>query len=144
MSLRAVLPVLLVAAAGLVACSGASSTSSSKSKPGTHSPSAPPEGDGEGDGTDTQDPPITSAPDPSNVTTASDDAGTSTHADAAPPPAKDAGTSTQTECAKLSACCDQIKAAGEDDSICRGVVGMHSESSCKSKHADYQSFGDCT
>jgi hypothetical protein len=152
MSLRVashlVTAAIVFAVAGAVACSGSApskKSSSAKCSDAKKCPAADSNAPSEGDEqTGTDDPAITSAPDPSTVTTAAEDSGTATDAGAKDSGAKDSGSSTSTECAKLAACCDQIVAAGEDDSICRSVVSMHSESNCSSKHADYKSFGDCT
>jgi hypothetical protein len=67
--------------------------------------------------------------------TSSTDAGAKV--DAAPPP-------VQPSCAKLATCCDEIKAAGYQDTNCRGVVADNNNQSCYATHVLYKNAGDCT
>jgi hypothetical protein len=48
------------------------------------------------------------------------------------------------ECAKLSACCTQIKSSGSDSSVCEGAVAKHDEPACTRAYDGYKTFGPCT
>jgi hypothetical protein len=68
--------------------------------------------------------------------------------DASPP--KDAGhdapidAAPGPECTKLSACCDQLDAAGYDTTTCKSVLSTNNDDACYAKYDEYKQFGDCT
>jgi hypothetical protein len=47
-------------------------------------------------------------------------------------------------CQELSTCCDDLKSAGYDTTICKSVLSTNNEDACYTKHASYKSDGDCT
>jgi hypothetical protein len=76
-------------------------------------------------------------PDPTPAPAEGPDPGTSPEAgvDAAPVMGK--------ECTTLSTCCDQLKDAGYDTSICKSILSTNNEDACYAKHASYKDSGDC-
>jgi hypothetical protein len=47
-------------------------------------------------------------------------------------------------CTDLSACCDQIEAAGYVPDNCRSVVALKHEGACYAQHEQYKNAGDCS
>ena len=46
-------------------------------------------------------------------------------------------------CKQLSQCCDDLKSAGYDTTICKSVLSTNNEDACYTKHASYKDDGDC-
>jgi hypothetical protein len=138
--------VVVVLGSVAIACSAPAPTKKSANatcaKDPTKCPS--PSDSTAGDPNAAEDPPISSTPDPSSVNSADppEDAG---HADAShPDAAKPDSSAPVNECTALDACCSQLGAAGYNTTTCRSFVTAQDQTKCKTQHASYKSFGDCT
>ena len=56
----------------------------------------------------------------------------------------DAAPVVGTECTGLGACCQQLKDAGYDTTICKSILSTNNEDACYDKHKSYKDSGDCT
>jgi hypothetical protein len=67
--------------------------------------------------------------------------------DPTPAPSKDAGVDSAPVlgkyCQELSQCCDDLKSAGYDTTMCKSVLSTNNEDACYTKHASYKTDGDC-
>ncbi len=113
----------------LVACSGSDKPKNDLAKAPSAHATTPPE----------DNPPAGDAPPPS----------TQEQDDTSAPKPKDAGLDAQPdaaigpECMQLSACCDEIAAAGEDPTTCRSVLATKNDDACFAEHDRYKQYGDC-
>src|SRR5437016_166063 len=121
---------LFVMLGALVACSGSDKPKNDLAKAPPSHATTPPGAD---------DPPAADTP-PS--TTQEQD-------DTSAPKTKDAGLDAPPDaalgpdCAKLSACCAEIAAAGEDASTCKSVLSTKNDDACYAQYDRYKQYGDC-
>lgn len=134
-----------VAAAAMVACSGAEAT---KKVPLTICE------DGDEDCTKAKDnrpkngstdaPP---GPTGTPVPGGDDSKGDEETADAGSLPSSDAGSDAGAlgaSCVALDKCCAQLVSQGYDPATCKSVVSTKNEAACFAQHDRYKTFGDCS